>query len=228
MTALSPTLNRHLTRAEPAAAQRVQRELMSLRSPGPSFETSKRVADLAVAMLAVVLLWPLMLGVAVWIKSIDGGPVLYRQRRVGRHGRIFRIYKIRTMRCDAEADGVQFARRGDDRVLTGCRWIRKSHIDELPQLWNILKGDMSVVGPRPERPEVLAEMRTLVPGFERRLAATPGLTGLAQVVNGYSNDTAGMRRKLALDLRYLRRRSLGLDAWLMISTIRRAWDPAAC
>jgi len=132
------------------------------------------------------------------------------------------------MSMDAERDGVCLAQPGDPRVLFGCRWIRKSHIDELPQLINILSGEMSLVGPRPERPELVKEMRDHLPGFERRLLGAPGLTGLAQVRNGYTNDMAGMQRKLTLDLEYLAHRSIFRDLRLILATLPRFWDRSAC
>ena len=124
--------------------------------------------------------------------------------------------------------GLNALRTATRVCCPGCQWVRKSHADELPQLVNILLGQMSVVGPRPERPEIIEELRGDLPGIERRLAAAPGLTGLAQVRNGYSNDVAGMRRKLAYDLRYLRSRSLIRDVKLILETIPRVWDPTAC
>jgi lipopolysaccharide/colanic/teichoic acid biosynthesis glycosyltransferase len=180
------------------------------------------------ALLGMLLLSPVILLCAAWIKAVDGGPVLYRQWRVGRDGWLFNIYKFRTMSQDAESGGVCFATDSDPRVLAGCKWMRKSHADELPQLVNILLGQMSLVGPRPERPEIIEQFRGEMPGIERRLAALPGLTGLAQVRNGYSNDLAGMRRKLAYDLRYLRSRSMTQDVTLILETIPRVWDPTAC
>lgn len=200
----------------------------SLRQPGKGFESGKRVLDILASALGLVLLSPVMLLCVLWIKSVDGGPVLYRQWRVGRDGWLFKIYKFRTMSLDAEREGVKCASDSDPRVLPGCQWVRKSHVDELPQLINILLGHMSLVGPRPERPEIIEELRGDLPGIERRLAAAPGLTGLAQVRNGYSNDVAGMRRKLAYDLRYLRSRSLVSDVKLILETIPRVWDPTAC
>lgn len=179
-------------------------------------------------MIGLLTLAPVLLGCAVWIKLTDGGPVMYRQWRVGRNGRLFRIYKFRTMTVQAERGAACFATKDDPRVLAGCRWMRTSHVDELPQLLNILAGHMSLVGPRPERPEVFAQMRVPLPGIERRLATRPGLTGLAQVLNGYTNDLPGMRRKLALDLRYLRRQSLMNDLRLMFQTFPKFWDRAAC
>lgn len=199
-----------------------------MASPGRRFEIAKRLVDLSGAVLALLLFSPLLMFSALWVKLADGGPVFYRQWRVGRDGRLFNIWKLRTMRTDAEKDGPQFATDNDPRVVRGCGWMRTSHIDELPQLLNILRGEMSLVGPRPERPEFIAELRTELPGVDRRLAGTPGLTGLAQVVNGYTNDLDGMRRKLDLDLRYLEQRSIGLDLRLILKTFPRFWDRSAC
>jgi lipopolysaccharide/colanic/teichoic acid biosynthesis glycosyltransferase len=200
----------------------------SLRSPGLRFEACKRAVDVVAAVAGLILLSPLMLFCGAWIKLVDGGPVFYKQWRVGRDGWLFNIYKFRTMSMDAERNGAQFATSSDPRVLPGCQWIRKCHADELPQLVNILLGQMSLVGPRPERPEIIEELRGDMPGIERRLAVAPGLTGLAQVRNGYSNDVEGMRRKLAFDLRYMRSRSLVTDMTLILETIPRVWDPTAC
>ncbi len=200
----------------------------SLRDPGWRFEAEKRVLDIVASSIGLIALLPIMVACGLWIKLVDGGPVLYRQWRVGRNGWLFRLYKFRTMSLNAEVNGAQCATSGDPRVLPGCQWIRKSHVDELPQLVNILLGHMSLVGPRPERPEIIEELRQDLPGIERRLAAAPGLTGLAQVRNGYSNDVEGMRRKLAYDLRYLRNRSLLKDVKLILETLPRVWDPTAC
>lgn len=197
-------------------------------SPGMRFELAKRMVDLCGALLALLLFSPVLLIAAIWVKVTDGGPVFYRQYRVGRDGKLFRIWKLRTMRTDAEKDGPRFATDNDPRIVRGCGWMRTSHIDELPQLLNILRGDMSLVGPRPERPELLDQLRADLPGVDRRLAATPGITGLAQVVNGYTNDLDGMRRKLDLDLRYLEQRSIRLDIRLILKTIPRFWDRTAC
>ncbi|XAL99186.1 sugar transferase [Phycisphaeraceae bacterium D3-23] len=199
-----------------------------VRSPGVVFEASKRLIDLAGVAVALVVLGPVLLGCCLWIKWTDGGPVFYRQTRVGRHGKHFQIWKLRTMRPNAELNGPQLATHDDPRILRGCKWIRRSHIDELPQLLNILRGEMSLVGPRPERPELIEQMRDTLPDFEQRLHATPGLTGLAQVRNGYSNDMDGMRRKLDFDLDYLRSRSIGLDLRLILMTLPLFWDRSSC
>ncbi|MEM6393079.1 MAG: sugar transferase [Planctomycetota bacterium] len=210
----------------PPARKRRARQTAS--APETTLNTAvKRATDLIVASGMLVAVAPLLLAAAVWIKLTDGGPVIYRQTRMGRAGQRFYIYKLRTMRQDAEARGPRFATRNDSRVLLGCGLLRKAHIDELPQLINILRGEMSLVGPRPERPEIHETLAQSLPGFDRRLAVKPGLTGLAQVRNGYTNDLPGMRRKLALDLHYLRKKRFALDAWLLLATVIRLWDPAA-
>lgn len=184
--------------------------------------------DFVVSLLLLVMLLPVLAICVLWIKSVDNGPAFYSQWRVGHNGWLFRIYKLRTMRSDAERDGrARFSSQNDPRILPGCAWMRKSHVDELPQLWNILTGDMSLVGPRPERPEIMDDLRTKLPGIDRRLAGLPGLTGLAQLRNGYTNDLAGMRRKLAFDLRYLRTRSLLGELRLILGTVPRLWDRSA-
>jgi len=189
---------------------------------------ARRALDILLASAGLVLAAPLLGACVLWIRFVDGGPVIYSQWRVGRAGWLFRIYKLRTMVLDAEQDHVaRFARRGDDRVLPGCHWMRKSHVDELPQLVNVLWGQMSIVGPRPERPEVMEHLRGDIPRIERRLSIRPGLTGLAQLRQGYANDTASSRLKLAHDLRYLRRRSLLGDFWLMLKTLPKVWDRAS-
>lgn len=192
------------------------------------YETAKRVMDGVLAGLGLLAAAPLMLAVGVWIQVVDPGPVFYKQARVGRDGWLFWVWKLRTMSVRAESGGARFAEAHDPRVLRGMRWVRKSHVDELPQLVNILRGEMSLVGPRPERPELHEAMRRKLPGMERRLAVKPGLTGLAQVVNGYTNDLAGMRRKLALDLRYVRRRGVWTDVRLLWATAPKLWDRGAC
>jgi lipopolysaccharide/colanic/teichoic acid biosynthesis glycosyltransferase len=188
----------------------------------------RRVIDLTLASGGLILTVPLLVACCGWVRFVDGGPVLYRQWRVGRGGWLFRIYKLRTMVLDAERDQVpRFASKGDGRILPGCAWMRKSHVDELPQLVNVLTGQMSLVGPRPERPEVMEHLYPAIPRIERRLAVRPGLTGLAQLEQGYANDARGSRLKMAYDLRYLRRRSLRADVWLMFRTLPKVWDRAS-
>jgi lipopolysaccharide/colanic/teichoic acid biosynthesis glycosyltransferase len=200
----------------------------SLYSTGWRYEFAKRVLDVSCALVGLALSLPVMLICALWIKVVDGGPVFYQQWRVGRDGWLFKIYKFRTMRINAEVDGARWASSGDSRVLRGCGWMRHSHADELPQLVNILLGQMSLVGPRPERPEIFEKLRGELPGIERRLSGIPGLTGLAQIRHGYTNDIAGMRRKLAYDLKYLRRRSFWGDIKVVWQTVPCIRDHAAC
>ena len=192
------------------------------------FSTAKRAIDVAGSLIGLLLLWPLMLLCALWIRAVDGGPTVYRQWRVGQDGWLFQICKLRTMTRDAEKQGARFASASDPRVLPGCHWMRKSHADELPQLLNILVGQMSLVGPRPERPEIMEQLRQDLPAIEKRLQAIPGLTGLAQVRNGYTNDLAGARRKLAFDLKYLRHRNVANDLKVLVQTIPHLWDRTAC
>jgi lipopolysaccharide/colanic/teichoic acid biosynthesis glycosyltransferase len=198
------------------------------RDPGLVFASFKRMLDIVGAALGLVLCAPILAACAAWIKLADRGPVFYSQWRVGRDGWLFRIYKLRTMAMRAEACGdARFAASGDPRILRGCAWMRRSHADELPQLLNILLGHMSLVGPRPERPEIMEQLRRDIPGIDRRLEMKPGLTGLAQVRNGYTNDVKGTRRKLAYDLQYLRKRSIRNDLSLLLRTIPRVWDQSA-
>jgi lipopolysaccharide/colanic/teichoic acid biosynthesis glycosyltransferase len=188
----------------------------------------RRALDIAGAIVGLLTLGPLMLFCAAWIKFADGGPVLYHQWRVGLGGELFRIHKFRTMRQDAErVAGARFASRSDPRVLPGCMWMRRSHADELPQLWNVLTGDMSLVGPRPERPELHHRLLSSLPRMNLRLSVRPGITGLAQIRNGYTDDVNGARRKLAYDLLYLRRRSVLSDVSLILETLPKVWDHAA-
>lgn len=135
------------------------------------------------------------------------------------YGKPFVLYKFRTMRIDAEKNGAQFATKGDPRVTPIGRFLRKSRLDELPQLWNVLRGEMSLVGPRPERPEFIEKLSEEVPNYLLRLGIKPGLTGLAQVLNGYDNDIAGFRRKVALDLLYLQNCCLANDLKILFRTV---------
>lgn len=142
------------------------------------------------------------------------------RRSLAGYGRPFVLYKFRTMRNDAEKNGAQFAVKGDPRVTSIGWFLRKTRLDELPQLWNVLRGEMSLVGPRPERPEFVKSLSTEIPGYLNRLGLKPGLTGLAQIVNGYDNDIQGFRRKVALDLLYLQNCCLWNDVKILFRTIR--------
>lgn len=142
------------------------------------------------------------------------------RRELSNFGRPFTIYKFRTMRTDAERHGAQFAKQGDARITSIGRFLRRTRIDELPQLWNILKGDMSLIGPRPERPEFMMKLQDHIPNFVDRLGLKPGLTGIAQVVNGYDNELEGFRRKVSYDLLYLQNCCVWNDIKILARTIR--------
>lgn len=180
--------------------------------------TGKRLMDIAVSLIALVLTSPVMLVTAILIKREDGGPVFFRQERLTRGGKIFRIMKFRSMRTDAEKDGVaRLATCNDDRITKVGHFIRATRIDELPQLLNILKGDMSLVGPRPERPEIAAQYEQQLPEFNLRLRVKAGLTGYAQV-NGKYNTTP--YDKLQMDLIYAATMSIPNDLKILMQTVQ--------
>jgi exopolysaccharide biosynthesis polyprenyl glycosylphosphotransferase len=172
---------------------------------------AKRTFDVVCASLGLLLAAPLMLVIAGLV-SLTRGPVIYRQTRVGEGGRQFRLYKFRTMRQDAERPGhPTFTEVNDPRVTAVGRLLRKTHLDELPQLWVVLKGDMSIVGPRPERPEFIPMLEEAVPFFTRRLLVKPGITGWAQLRRDYASDAEGAKDKLSYDLWYVRHRNVIVD-----------------
>jgi UDP-glucose 4-epimerase len=176
-----------------------------------------RVFDVLVASVLAAVCLPVLTMLAVIIRA-DGGPALYRQRRIGRYGRPFEIYKLRTMRWDPDDGAPCWSSRDDARVTPLGRRLRRTHLDELPQLWNVLRGDMAIVGPRPEQPELAAQLEATIPGWRGRYRHKPGLTGWAQIRGGYGGSNHGSAFKLAHDLYYLRRRSLTLDAAILIQT----------
>jgi len=182
---------------------------------------AKRLLDLVVAL--VLGLGGSVLGAfamaAILLES--GGPVLYSQIRQGRGGRLFRLTKFRTMRHDAEAHGPQWSPKDDPRITRVGRVLRKTHIDELPNLWAVFRGDMSMVGPRPERPEFIAELEREVPLYRARLTIAPGLTGWAQVNTEYGDSVEDATTKLEYDLYYLRHRSLSFDIAILARTVGR-------
>ena len=159
------------------------------------------------------------MAVVAAIVSRSRGPLLYRQTRLGERGQPFTILKFRTMVPDAERDGPRFASEDDPRLIPGAALIRRTHLDELPQLWNVLRGEMSIVGPRPERPEVASSLEAAVPFWNRRLLVKPGVTGWAQVRCGYVADCGEMADKLAYDLWYLRNQSVLVDLAICIRTV---------
>ncbi|MFQ5501620.1 MAG: sugar transferase [Phycisphaerae bacterium] len=179
---------------------------------------SKRVLDIAVAVFGLVLAAPILVIVSILLRLREGGPVFYSQTRVGRCGQKFTLHKFRTMHNNAEAEGSTWAQPNDPRVTQFGRFLRRSRLDELPQLWNILKGEMSVVGPRPERPEFVGPLSSLIPFYNERHLIKPGLTGWAQINFSYGSSIADARRKLQLDLYYMKHTSLELDLIILLRT----------
>lgn len=179
---------------------------------------TKRVFDLIVAGAGLAVTAPFFPLIALAIRLHDGGPAFYSQQRIGQSGRVFTLHKFRTMRSDAESGGSTWAQSNDPRVTPLGRWLRRLRLDELPQLWNILKGDMSVVGPRPERPEFVTPLCSLIPFYDQRHLMKPGLTGWAQINLGYGATIADARRKLQLDLYYIKHTSLELDLIILLRT----------
>ncbi|MBI2300525.1 MAG: sugar transferase [Armatimonadetes bacterium] len=210
------------------------------------YEALRRTLDLAVAVAGLLLLAPVFALIAVAIKLDSPGPVFYRQRRVGQnrrqrqtslelaenvvrlnlrrdeqHGQVFWMAKFRTMRADAEAAcGPVWAAENDPRVTRVGRFLRRTRLDEIPQLWNVLLGEMSLIGPRPERPEFVSQFARLVDGYTDRLWVKPGITGLAQVRQGYDRDLDDVRRKLDHDREYIYRRSLWMDLAICWATLK--------
>jgi exopolysaccharide biosynthesis polyprenyl glycosylphosphotransferase len=184
-------------------------------------EGVRRAMDIAMSALALVIAAPVLAACAVAIRLDSRGPVFFRQTRVGRGGRSFEVLKLRTMREDAEQDtGPAFASLRDPRVTRVGRILRMTRLDEAPQYWNVLLGDMSIVGPRPERPEFMDLLASLYPLFRLRLAQKPGLTGWAQVRHGYVCDIEEFESKLGLDLYYLKHRSLLFDFLIVLQTFK--------
>jgi len=181
----------------------------------------KRACDVVGSLIMLVSAMPIMAVVAVVVRVTSPGPVLYRQRRVGQHGRVFTLRKFRSMREDAEAGtGAVWANAADARVTSVGRFLRKSHLDELPQLINILVGDMSLVGPRPERPEFVGTLSTQIPFYGLRHVVRPGLTGWAQVSQNYASSADDSMRKLQYDLFYIKHMSLAMDAFVALRTVK--------
>ncbi|HEX6249881.1 MAG TPA: sugar transferase [Gemmatimonadaceae bacterium] len=204
---------------------------------GSRSETVNRAVNLLLASLALVVLLPLFFLVAIAIRATSKGPIIYRQIRVGQDrrrqrvqsvrdrrrvdlgGRPFMIYKFRSMTVDAEKNGIVWAQKSDSRVTPVGRVLRLTRVDELPQLFNVLLGDMNIVGPRPERPGIFLKLREHIAEYPLRQRAKPGITGLAQIEQDYDNSIADVRRKVQYDLTYIRQQSLAQDLRIMLSTL---------
>lgn len=182
----------------------------------------KRAMDLVISITCLIVTSPILLLIVILMKCFDKGPVLYRQTRLTLNGKEFEILKFRSMRVDAEKDSIRLMSQGDDRITPLGRILRRTHLDELPQLFNIIKGDMSFVGPRPERPEIAEVYMTEIPEFSYRLKMKAGLTGYAQVYGKYNSTPYD---KLKLDLTYIQNYSIFLDLKLLLLTGKTLFIP---
>jgi sugar transferase (PEP-CTERM system associated) len=180
----------------------------------------KRALDVLVSLLLLVLFSPFLVLGAIAIRLDDGGPALYNQQRITRNGKLFRIYKLRTMRVNAEADGAVWAAVRDPRVTRIGNLLRQSRVDEMPQLWNVLRGDMSLVGPRPERPQFVEELAEKLPLYHERHMVKAGLTGWAQINYPYGASIEDARAKLSYDLYYVKNFSILFDLLIILQTLR--------
>lgn len=186
----------------------------------PSQQIARRLVSTLTAFTGLLLFLPFLPFVLLAVRLSSPGPIFFRQTRVGLGGRNFTVYKFRTMRTDAEAAGAKWATKDDPRVTRIGMFMRKTRLDEVPQLWNVLRGDMGFVGPRPERPEFVPWLSEQIPYFDLRHMIRPGLTGWAQVRYGYGSTLAQSREKLEFDLYYIKHMTLGLDLLIMFETIK--------
>lgn len=177
----------------------------------------KRIVDIIISIIGLFLGTPIIIVFGILIYLESPGNIIFSQKRVGKNGKIFTLYKLRSMNLDAEKNGQKWAEKNDSRVLKIGKFIRKTRIDEIPQLLNILKGDMTLIGPRPEIPKFTYEFDQKYPGFTNRLNVTPGLTGLAQISGGYDMKP---NEKLEKDLEYILNQSLTLDLKIILKTVR--------
>lgn len=183
-----------------------------VRFVNTSFRKFKRASDYFLSILGLTITMPLLAFAAALIKLTSRGPVIYKQNRVGRKGKIFQIYKLRTMRWDAEKGiGAVWAKKNDTRITNVGKILRKTHIDEIPQLFNVLRGEMSIVGPRPERPEMVRDFKKLICDYERRLLIKPGITGFAQVLHKYDETIDDVKKKIKYDILYIKKMRLLVD-----------------
>ncbi len=186
-----------------------------------TYSLIKRMLDIVGALVALIIFFPLMLIIAIMVKLTSKGPIIYSQTRVGKDGKLFQIYKFRTMKKDAEKDtGPVWAVAGDSRLTPIGGFLRKTHLDELPQFINVLKGEMSIIGPRPERPVFVEEFKKLIPDYEKRLSVKPGITGLAQVWYKYDETIHDVQKKLKYDLLYIKKMCLWSDIRIILRTFR--------
>ena len=202
---------------DPILKEYIERIDYSIVRKGKVFDLYQRFFDILLSFIGLLIGVPIILIFGMLIKIEDRGPILYKQERLGKHGREFYVYKLRSMRTDAEKFGAQWAEKDDPRITKVGKFIRKTRIDEIPQLINILKGDMGIIGPRPERSVFTKEFEETFPNFVYRLAIKPGLTGWAQVNGGYE---IGPGEKLEYDLYYIKNRSVMLDIKIVLMTAK--------
>ena len=184
------------------------------------FEEFKRLFDIFVSLFGLLISLPILLGTILLVKVTSPGPVFFRQTRVGKGGKLFEILKLRTMIEDAERQtGPVWAKENDPRVTSFGKVLRLSRIDEIPQLVNVLKGEMSIIGPRPERPEFVDTLCKEISDYQKRLKVRPGITGLAQIKHGYDSTIKDVRKKVKLDLLYIKRMCFLTDFRILMSTI---------
>lgn len=185
------------------------------------YDKAKHKIDVVLALLLLILSSPLWLIISLLIKLGDGGPVFYRQERVGKDRKLFSLFKFRSMKCDAESKtGAVWAKKEDPRTTGIGKWLRKSHLDELPQMINILKGEISLVGPRPERPEFVEDLEKEIPYYHIRHLIKPGFTGWAQLKFRYGRSVMDAKEKFQYDLYYMKNRSLFLDIGILLKTFQ--------
>ncbi|MQA90570.1 MAG: sugar transferase [Gemmatimonas sp.] len=218
------------------AANGIHRE-HAVEQAGPSNTRLRRGVNLALALIGLILLAPVMLLVALLIRGSSPGPIIYKQTRVGIDrrrggsansnwrrsvdygGKLFTIYKFRTMRADPASAIQIWAHPDDDRITPIGRILRKYRLDELPQLFNVLRGDMNIVGPRPEQPKIFMELREKVPEYSIRQRVLPGITGWAQINHPYDQSVEDVKKKVAYDLEYLENESILFDLWIVLQTV---------
>lgn len=181
----------------------------------------KRSLDIFVSAAGLVITTPVMVLIGIAVKATSRGPIFFKQTRVGIRGKIFNMYKFRTMMQDAEAkSGPVWAKENDPRVTAVGAFLRKTHLDELPQFMNVLRGEMSLVGPRPERPYFVQEFRKVIPHYDRRLFAKPGITGLAQIKRRYDETIGDVKKKVRYDVLYIRKMCPVLDMMVLAMTVK--------
>jgi lipopolysaccharide/colanic/teichoic acid biosynthesis glycosyltransferase len=207
------------TPTHPARATLPIRRLAAVPVPVLANYRWKREFDVVLSILLLLVTFPVLCGTLLLVRLTSRGPALYSQKRVGRGGRVFVIYKVRTMFQDCEkGSGIRWSTPGDPRITTVGKVLRALHLDELPQLWNVIIGDMSLVGPRPERPEIVDDLRVSMFGYDRRHAVLPGITGFAQIHLPPDSSIQTVRNKLIYDRHAICKMSLGFDLYCLICT----------